>query len=235
MFPDGEARAFAVRFARAYLRFAPGEAAGHERMVASFLASGLRDRAAVLLPRSGPGEQVAQAAVAREVGLGGSRALITVASTLQDPVGATRYLTVPVARDRTGGLAVFDLPALSAPPPASQVSASEPGPLSGPEAGAISDLVGRFLAAYLAGGDPSALAYFLAPGARVAAMPAALRLASLDQVAQGEGREAAGVGVVASVHVRDERSGAVYPLRYRLTVEWRDRWQVAGVAEGPST
>lgn len=229
-FPDAEAEAFAVRFARVYLDWEPGRAQRHARTVGSYLASGLRDRVAVEVPRRGPGERVAQATVARSTDLGSGRALITVACSFSD--GATRYLTVPVARDRGGGLAVFDLPSLSAPPPAGEAPAAEPQPLSGTEAGAMTDVVRRFLSTYLAGGGPSDLAYFLVPGASVTPMPPGLQVVSLEQVGQAGPATASGVPAVASVRVRDRSSGAVYPLRYRLELVRRDRWYVAALGGG---
>jgi hypothetical protein len=144
-FPGPEAEAEAVSFARAYLTWAPGHDREHQRAVSVFLASGLRDRAAALLPSRGAGQRVAQAMVAREQDLGGARALITVACSFEGD--ATRYLTAPVAADRGGGLVVFDLPSLGAPPPHGDVPAAEQRPLSGTQAAAMTDVVRRFIGA----------------------------------------------------------------------------------------
>lgn len=234
-FPDAEADAFAVDFAREYLSVPARGRAGWARLVAPFLVSGLSDRAAAALPRRSPGQQVAQATVARAVSLGGARALITVACNFTDPARPARYLVVPVARGAAGGLVVFDLPALSAPPPpAGDVSFSDPPPLTGPSAAEIQDLVGRFLGAYLAAQDPSGLAYFLAPGAAVPPIGAGLSLVSLDAVGQQREPTTTDAAVLAAVHVRDAQSGAVYPLRYRLGLVHRDRWYVSSLAGGPS-
>lgn len=226
-FPGSEAAAFAVGFARAYLTWRPGEPERHARAVGDFLASGLRDRAAALLPRRGPGERVAQATVARESNLGGARALVTVVCFLAD--GNTRYLTVPVARDPGGRVVVFDLPALSAPTPIADAAAAEPQPLTGEQAGSMSDVVRRFLAAYLGGGGPHDLTSFLAPGASVASMPTGLELVSIGQVGQSGKATAARVPVAALVRVHDRGSGAIYSLRYRLELVRRERWYVAAV------
>ncbi len=232
---DQGAQAFAVGFARVYLSFGPRGQAEWARAVAPFLASGLSDRAAAVLPAKGPGQQVAQATVARVASLGGTRALITVACSFTDPTRPARYLSVPVTRDQGGGLSVFDLPSLSAPQPAGSVAFAEPPPLSGPDASEIQQLVGRFLGAYLSGQDPSGLAYLLAPGASVPPLGGGLALVSLDSVGQDEPPTGASASVDAAVHVRDAASGATYPLRYRLSLVHRDRWYVSAVEGGPST
>ena len=230
VFPTDETRAFAVRFTRAYLSWRPGDEARHAATVAPFFSTDLRDSAAAGLPRRGPGQTVAQATVARSTDLGSGRALITVASQLAH--GRTVYLTVPVARDGHAGLDVFALPALTAPPPAGAASVSEPDPLTGPAAGEIQTLMQRFLTAYVAGGDPSGLAYLVAPRAAIASMPPGLALGSVDQVSQ-VGVRGARMTVQAAVHVRDRATGASYPLAYRLTLVHTDRWYVTGVQGGP--
>jgi hypothetical protein len=223
-FPDDEARAFAVRFVSAYLDPSPrGE-------VADFFADGLSDRAAVVSPRS-PGAGVAWATVAREVRLGGSRALITVASLTED--GGERYLTVPVARDGHGGLAVYAPPSFVPPPPRASLDGDDISPLTGPGAEAIGDLAARFVRAYVAGAGRASLAYLLLPGIRLVPMPPGLRVVSVDALDQATATQAGHRSVVVSVRVRETDTGTVYPLAYRLDVERRDRWYVAAVAGGP--
>jgi len=225
-----DAQAFAVRFAREYLSWRPGDPARHDRTVGSFFSSDVRDRAATGLPRRGPGQMVAQATVARSTDLGSGRALVTVASELSG--GRTVYLRGPAPRDSQGGLDVFALPALTAPPPQGSASAIVPDPLTGADAGEIRALVGRFLAAYVSGEDPSGLAYLVAPGTMIAAMPAGLALGSVDQVGQ-LGGGGSRMTVEADVHVRDKASRASYPLAYRLQLRRTDRWYVTGVEGGP--
>jgi hypothetical protein len=223
-FPDAEARAFAVRFASAYLDPPLGGLAG-------YLADGLSDQAAVTPPR-GPGAKVAWATVARESSLGDSRALVTVA-VLTD-AGASRYVTVPVARDKRGGLVVSALPSFSAPPPRAVLRGEDVEPLTGPGSEAVGDLAERFLRAYLSGGDSDALAYLLVPGAAVAPMPGGLAVVSFDGADQVAATATARRrSVRASVTVRDRETGAVYPLGYRLEVVKHDRWHVAEIAGGP--
>jgi hypothetical protein len=82
---------------------------------------------------------------------------VTVAVAV-DAAPGTRYLTVPIARDATGGLAVSDLPSFAAPPARASVDpvAAESLPVS--ERAAIEPVVSRFLAAYVAG-DASTIEY----------------------------------------------------------------------------
>ncbi len=230
-FPDDEARAFAVRFTHTYLGGSKQEPETDRREVAAFLAEDLRDRATTVLPETGSGARVAWGTVARESLLGRSRALITVAVSTGE---AVRYLTVPVARDRAGGLVVFDLPSLSAAPSRGAVDVPDPLALSETQARPITDLVTRFLKAYVAGGDRAALAYFLAPGARLVQMSRGLEVIGVEQVARDPYPARRGVGVVALVRVRDRVSDAELVLRYRLTLVERERWYVQVVAGGPS-
>jgi hypothetical protein len=224
-FPDAEARAFAVRFASAYLDPPAGGLAG-------YLADGLSDPADVMAPR-GPGAKVAWATVAREASLGDSRALVTVA-VLTD-AGASRYVSVPVARDDRGGLVVSALPSFSPPPPRAAGGGEDVEPLTGPGADAVGDLAERFLRAYLNGANRQALAYLILPGATVTPMHGGLAVVSVDGVDQiaSTAATARRRSVVVSVTVRGRETGAVYPLAYRLEVAKRDRWLVAEVAGGP--
>ncbi len=225
-FPDAEARAFAVRFASAYLDPPPGG-------LGRYLTDGLSDQAAVTPPR-GPGAKVAWATVAREASLGDSRALVTVA-VLTD-AGTSRYVTVPVARDERGGLVVSALPSFSPPPSRAVARGEDVEPLTGPGAEAVGDLAERFLRPYLSGGDSDALGYLLAPGAAVAPMPGGLAVVSFDGVDQiAATATARRRSVLATVTVRDRETGAVYPLGYRLEVAKHDRWHVAEIAGGPQS
>jgi hypothetical protein len=223
-FPDREARAFAVRFAAAYLGD-DGERLG------GFVDRGLSDSAGLVGSRRGLGAGVAWAVVAREVSLGESRALVTVAVGLEG--GGRRYLTVPVARDGAGGLVVFEAPSFSAPPPRGSVAGGGPVPLSGPGADAITDLVERFVRRYVAGAAESGLEYFLAPRVRMASMSEGLEVLSVDGVDAVGRAGGSRRWVLASVRVRDGATGAVYALAYRVEVVRRDRWYVAAVAGGP--
>ncbi len=231
-FPDGEARAFAVAFARSYLTVDDRRGGRDARRLRPFLSSDLSDQAAPAASPRGPGAAVAEAMVAREVPLGGSRALITVACFTRD--GRTRYLTVPVARDGGRGLVVYDLPSFAAPPVTGTADAPPAAALDGTDGDEVRDLVERFVRAFIAGQDSAALAYFLAPGARVTPMGPGLSVEAVEEVGRlaGGGRR---MFVAAIVRVREQASGATYRLRYRVAVERGDRWQVVSVAGGPRT
>lgn len=226
-FPDSDALAFAAGFARAYLT----SGATREKRLASYFATSLSDQATPKVSPRSPGAEVADATVAREVSLGDSRALITVASFMRD--GRTRYLTVPVARDEHGGLVVYDLPSFSAPPVAGATEAPATVPLSGQDGEAVGDLTRRFLRAYLHGEDESALAYFLAPGVHVASIDAGLTVEQIEEVGLLDGDSARVLHLAVTALVREQAAGATYRQRYRVTVERLDRWYVTAVAGGP--
>jgi hypothetical protein len=82
----------------------------------------------------------------------GSHALVTVAAaTVWRGGAATRFLTVPVARDVRGGLAVYDLPSFASPPARGQARAPSREPLPAVEAGQVEGVLVRFFRGYLAG------------------------------------------------------------------------------------
>ncbi|NLT05166.1 MAG: conjugal transfer protein [Solirubrobacterales bacterium] len=221
---DWEVGAFAVRFARGYFA-APGEPGGD---AARLYADGVADR----LDPTGRSEGVAVewAHVARHEPTGQNRVLVTVAAGIAG--GRVLYLTVPVARDRQGGLAVFDLPALTAPPGLAADAAETATPLTGPDGQAVADLAGRFLRAYVSGGGRAKLAYFLAPSAQITQMPDGLEVAEVGEVDEID-TDGPGRTIAAAVSVRDTATGAVFPARYRLGLVREDRWLVASVAGGP--
>lgn len=227
-FPSAEAGAFATRFADAYLSFTPGQTTAYRQAVSEFLAHGLSDQ--TVLPSHGQGVSVAQAMVAREQSLGDSRAIVTVAVTLSD--GQVRYLAVPVAEDKQGGLDVFALPALVAPPAAGTASAVTTTAVPAADSAAVTDLAQGFLTPYLSGEQGSSLSKWLAPGTVLAAMPTGLSLeatSSIDVIA----KSAARLVVQADANVADSASGAVYQTAYRLTLtQTRSGWRVAAVAGG---
>jgi hypothetical protein len=101
-------------------------------------------------------------------------------------------------------------------------------PLIGADRAAITDVVTRYLRAYLAG-DTGGLRYLAAPGARIAA--AADRTQLLEPVDITAAGPAVGHTrvVLATVRARDPQSKATYALRYRLRLVRRERWYVAAI------
>jgi hypothetical protein len=225
--PDDDARAFAADFARAYLSYSPARPDASASAVRAFASPELADSIAPEYDGKAPAQSVVSVTVARTATLDARHALITVAATI-DGADATRYLTVPVARDVAGGLVVSDLPSFAAAPGRASLEqqATEPVPVA--ERAAIEPVVSRFLRAYLAG-DASGLEYLVPAGVRISA-PALryelLDVTSLSLAAPASGRERV---ALAEVRVRDRRGGRVFSLLYRLRLVQRDRWYVAAV------
>jgi hypothetical protein len=227
--PDDEARAFAAEFARAYLSFRPGHADQAARAVQAFAAPELAGSIVPEYDGDAKPQTVVSVVPARSVALDAQHALVTVAVAV-DAAPVTRYLTVPVARDATGGLVVSDLPSFAAPPARASVDADEAEPLPVSERAAIEPVVSRFLAAYVAG-DPSAIEYLVPAGVRIAAPGPGLEfagVASLELAAPSAGRRRI---VLATVRARDQAGGGVFSLRYRLALVREDRWYVAAINE----
>src|SRR3954453_1696952 len=171
--PDDAARAFAVQFATAYLTHARGEDVGvYAGRVEAYASADLAGQLAPTFDPGAPAQTVQAATVAGAESLDARHALITVAATLTTGGGrATRWLSVPIARDGDGGLVVDDLPSFAAAPRRASAGPVQGDPLLGPESAAVSDVVTRFLRAYLAG-DAGALAYLACPVRESARPPA---------------------------------------------------------------
>jgi hypothetical protein len=222
VWPDDEARAFAVEFARAYLSYSPREPQRSADAVRSLVAPELADSVVPQFGEDAPAQSVEAAGVARSAVIDARHALVTVA------VEGGRYLTVPVARDGAGGLVVYDLPSFAAPPARGQVAPTAVDPLSGGERDAIVDVLGRFFRAFL-GGDALELSYFVPAGVRMDALGRRHELVGLVSVGQLSPAEGRSREVLATVRARDPAGGAVFTLRYRLRLVRGDRWLVAEV------
>jgi hypothetical protein len=153
------------------------------------------------------GREVAQAEVTQTQRLGGRRAIVTVACELLG--GRVLYLAVPIVRDSAGEVAAL-------------------GALSGADAGAIGQLVDRFLAAYVSTSEPADLSYYVAPGMSVAPI-GELRLVGTPNVRESQDEGGPDRTVIASVRARDEASDVTYFLSYRLELVRRERWYVSAV------
>lgn len=215
---DPATAAFAVRFARTYLSEPSPQA------LAPFLAPGAVAPAPI---GTGPVAQVEQAEVAGVRDLGDGQAVVTVACELDD--ARTLYLAVPIVREDAAEVAAQGVPALVAGPAGVGEGVEAPRPLAGPDAGAITELVRRFLPVYLSATSPGDLSYLLAPAAVVTPPGGGFELAAVASVKQlGEGEGPRRTAVV-NARVRDAATGAVYPLAYRLQLVRRDRWYVERV------
>lgn len=229
---DDDLRALAISFARAFLSWRPGAAREHARRVAALVAPSARRDVAVQLPRRGPGESVAESTVARIRSLGPGRALVTVACIFDKPAGRVRLLTIPVAQDPRGGIAVEGPPALAPAPPPYDGSAPATHPLTGADASVITDVVRRFMRGYLGGADPVALRYLVAQGAAIAPLRRGYSVVSIKRLSVAGTDAGSRRRLLVDVRVRDRASRAVYGLRYALAVARRDRWYVTAVDGG---
>jgi Conjugative transposon protein TcpC len=199
------------------------------RRLATFASAELADGLAPQVERGAPDAVVRSATVAGSRRVDAGHALVTVAATVvRGRAVSTRLVTVPIARDRAGGLVVYDLPSFAAAPARAVAGPAEAEPLSGPQAAAIVDVVSRFLRAYLAG-DTGGLKYLVPPRVRIAAVAGRFALVGLVSVAAAGPTSPGRRVVVATARVRDVESRAVYAVRYRVGVVRRDRWYVAAI------
>jgi hypothetical protein len=217
--PGQAADGLAVGFARAFLE------SSSTNELSGYLAEG-----AHLAPGrpSGADGQVAQAEVVRSEPLGGGRWVLTVSCDLRD--ARTLDLAVPVARKGAAEPAVMGAPSIVAVPAPAGADPERPRPLAGPDAGAIGELVGKFLPAYVSAGRTSDLSYLLAPGATVVPLGGALELAGVGHARQLGESEGPDRVILVGARLREPDGGAVYSLSYRLrVVERAGRWYVATV------
>jgi hypothetical protein len=226
--PDDAARAFALGFARAYLTLDPKHPAAYSRALGQFVAPEVAEAVVPQFERRGAQQVVEDVTVAQAAAVDDRHALITVAVTFAGERAASRYLTVPVARDAEGGLVVSDLPSFAPPPQPGRDSPPELEPLTGAARVEVEDVLTRFFDAFLAG-DTAQLEYLVPAGVRIGGLEESHELVALGSIAQlGEG-DARERTVAAAVRARDVATGAVYGLRYRLRLVRGDRWYVAAV------
>jgi hypothetical protein len=217
--PGQPAEALAVGFARAYLE------TPSPKDLRAYLAEG-----AHLGAGRGPhaGGEVAQAEVVRSAPLGAGRWLLTVSCDLRD--ARTLDLAVPIVRQESGEAAALGAPSIVAVPTPAGADPERPRPIAGPGAGAIGELVSKFIPAYVSAGRTSDLSYLLAPGATVVPLGGALEVASVGHARQLGGGEGAEREISVGAELRDPASAAIYPLTYRLqVVERARRWYVSAV------
>jgi hypothetical protein len=225
--PDDEARAFAQDFARAYLSWAPRDPDGYARAVIPFVAPELQSSVVPEL-RKGAAQIVEHVTVARTAGVDEQRALITVAVTVAARELVVRYLAVPVARDARGGLVVYDLPSLVAPPAQGELPATTLEPMTGAERAEIEAVLERFFDAFLSG-SADQLEYLVPAGTQVAALAQPHDLVGEVSVALAEPASGGTREVLAALRARDVQSGVIFSLRYRVRLVRGDRWYVAAI------
>jgi Conjugative transposon protein TcpC len=229
VWPDDAARALAAAFAASYLRVDPGagvEAARAE--LADLAAPEILDRLTEQLDVDVVRQRVLSVTPAGVTRLDGEHALITVAAEISGTRPRRARLTVPVARDESGGLVVYDLPSLGPAPERASAAPPEGTPILGAERTAIGDVVTRFLRAYVSG-DRAGLAYLVPAGTRIGATAGGFELLDLGSLSTIGPDAGSARLVLATVRVRDRVSRASYALRYRVRLLRRDRWYVAAI------
>ncbi len=227
-FPGSDARAFAASFARAYMSFSPGHQEWVELALQPYLAPELRADAGIEVPPSGNAQRVESVTPARSVRIDREHALVTVAVAVSNKVVTTRYLSVPVARDESGGLVVYDYPSLAPPPRRARVREAVTESLTGEVRRPVEGVLERFFPAYFAGRTRD-LDYFLPAGTSMRALGERYAFLELVSVEQERGERGSERTVLASVSVRDRESDAEYLLRYRVSLELRERWYVRAI------
>jgi Conjugative transposon protein TcpC len=225
--PDDAARSFAAAFAHSYLSWSPDHPDRYESALAPFVSP---DVASTVQPTFGddaPRQVVQATSIAGVVALDQDHALVTVAVAVAAPEVTMRYLTVPVARDKSGGLVVDDLPSFAAPPARAQPPEPETAQLSTADQQEIGDVLQHFLAAFLEGrsGD---LEYFVPPGVRILAL-GGYELAGMSSLVAVGPVTGAKRTVLVTVRANQANSWAEFPLRYRVALVKRDRWYVAAI------
>jgi len=237
-FPDTPARAFAEEFARVYLTWLPGDGPAHAERISPFLSEEVRAAAVVQIPERGTVQTVSGTTVARAKPGALNRALVTVAVNVSRRNGARRtrvtvYLAVPVARDATGGLAVYDRPAFTAPPTQATGVPPEGNALQGAaeDQRAIDELVNKFLTAYLSG-QSDQLSFYTPPGTQITPLGSPLDLTRITTIQQIGDLDITPRILLVQALVRDPRTRAIYPLTYRLDAEYTDRWLIKRVEGG---
>jgi hypothetical protein len=229
VWPDDAARAFAAEFVAGYLRVGSDAGVDASRAeLAELAAPEIVDRLLAQLDVDAERQQVLSVIPAGATRLDDTHALITVAARLSGKRLRSVRVTVPVARDAHGGLVVYDLPSLAPAPERADAAAPAGSPILGAERAAISDVLTRFLRAYVSG-DRAGLAYLVPAGTRIAATGGGFELrdlGSLTTIGAGTGTVRL---VLATVTVRDRVSRATYALRYRVRLVRRDRWYVAAI------
>jgi hypothetical protein len=222
---DPGAAGYAVLFARRYLTWNAAEPETGRRALEAFAQPGMEPEAGLRLPSSGR-QQVEWAEVVQEREPVPGEHVYTVAA--QTSTAGLVYLTVGVAREPGGFLALAGYPAFVGAPAIGQAQAQEH--LREVQEPALQTVVERALRNYLAGSE-SELQADLASGARVSLPHIGLSLQSLQRLDW-----ARGTGAVLAIAQAQGGRGEQYTLAYELDVtRTQGRWEVAAVQMDPDT
>jgi hypothetical protein len=222
--PDLAARGYATLFARRYLTWEAQRPAASASALASMAGTALEVDAGLTLPASGE-QRVLWAEVVQERSPAPALHVYTVAA--QTDTAGLLYLTVTIARQSDGQLALAGYPAF--------VGAPASAPAEGPSASAEVDepaltvVVERALRNYLAGSQDE-LSADLVAGARVEVPTTRLALLSISRLDWSADRRS----VLAVVRAHDAR-GAQYTLGYEADVEeLHGRWELSAIQVDPT-
>lgn len=222
---DLPAQSFASLFARAYLTWEADDLEARQQALAPFTGSALDPEAGMQPPSQGS-EHVLWEQLVQQRQLAPRERMYTIAVDT-DAQGLV-YLTVPVARQRGGALALAGYPALVGAPESTEASGAGWGGAE-VEDRSLSIVIQRALRNYLAPA-PADLAADLAPRANVSTPHLGLSLESI----QGLTWAAGGRSVVAIV-TASSRDGARWTLAYEVeVVRISHRWEVAAIQTDPA-
>jgi hypothetical protein len=222
---DPGAEGYAALFARRYLTWSAAEPEANRRALEEFAQPGMEPEAGLRVGSSGE-QRVEWAEIVQEREPAPGEHVYTVAA--QTSTAGLVYLTVGVARELGGGLALAGYPAFVGAPAIAQTQTQ--AHLREVQEPALQTVVQRALRNYLAGSE-SELAADLASGARVSLPRLGLSVQSLQRLDWAPGSGA----VLAVVQAEDGR-GEQYTLAYELDViRAQGRWEVAAVQMDPDT
>lgn len=211
---DPPSRLFALQFARAYLSYDASRSAARDRALAPYLSNAVDADAGYFASKGR--QRVLWAEIASDQpALAGGRAITVAAALSTQPLPV--YLTVTVAHERGGPLALVGYPAfVGAPATSRDAPTSSRTPVDDPQ---LATVIERVLRNYLAGSAAN-LKADLAPGAAVTLPTLALEVRSIQR-SEWLGGPGSGA-VLATVAAVDERGGA-YTLAYELGIATRER------------
>lgn len=215
------AQGFAQAFARAYLSWDSRYPERHADQVSPYVSHTL-DPGAGLQPPDRGSQQVLWTAVLGDGSAGGRVRVVTVAA---QTTRSLVHLAVPVQRDRRGFMVVPRYPSIVGPPvsdPRQAVAAED-----GVDDGALRAVATRSVTNYVEGGRDN-LRADLDRGAVVSLPAAALEVRSAVSVTWAAPPRRVAVTVAA-----EDADGAVWTLRYELSVVRRDRWYVRAISIDP--
>jgi hypothetical protein len=219
---DLAAAGYAALFARSYLTWDAAHPEIHQQALAAFVGGDMDPDAGLRTPSAGS-QHVQWTEVSQARADGPGKHVYTVAA--QTDAAGLLYLTVPVARQADGRLALAGYPAFVGAPASAPAVTGDERDVADP---ALAAVVARALGNYLSDAS-SDLAADLTAGARVAlpGLPTALqRMEQLTWIPGG--------GSVRAVVLSADRRGVQYTLGYELDViRAGTRWEVSAIQMDP--